>query len=69
MVPEGTSNATDSLPANHGYRRENPELCEQIGHLPTLKIDRKLARAAVKKAKVQASAPVKGKKKLKIGGA
>ena len=53
------------LPADHGYRRENPTLYEQISRLPMLNIDAKLARAAVKSAKVAGQAPTKSKKKKK----
>lgn len=51
-----------ALPADHGYRRENPALCEQIAALPTLKIDTKLARAAVKKATASAKITAKAGK-------
>ena len=54
------------LPEDHGFRRENPALCAEIERLPLLKIDTKLAKAAVKKAR-SAADKTKRKRKSKSG--
>lgn len=53
------------LPLDHAYRKENPALCEQIGRMPLLKIDAKIARHAVKKSQKFAQRSMSPKKKMK----